>query len=471
MGFSPGHSVKCKNRIEVRDPQDDSLIATVPAVTAEGMEKAVKRGGEGAKIAAEMPVHQRVSVLHRSADLVASRREEFATLISREGSKTIREARKEVDRAVETLRISAEEARRIQGETLSFDQMPGSENRAGGWYRFPIGLVGAITPFNDPLNLVAHKVGPAVASGNAVIVKPASFTPLSALKLWEVMQEAGLPSPVFSVVPGRGGEVGDVLVSHPDVRMVSFTGGVDAGREIARKAGIKKLSMELGSNCPAIVLGDADLPAAVESCVSGAFWAAGQNCLKVQRVYIEDSIYADFLERFVSRTRQYRIGDKLSEETDMGPLIHRREAERVDRWVREALDQGATLCCGGERDGAYYSPTVLTDLPEGSCLEREEVFGPVVGLYPVRSAEEAVKRANRSDFGLQAGVFTKNLDQAFGLIRRLEVGGVMVNDSSDYRIDAMPFGGVKQSGLGREGVRFAIGEMTETKVVCFRLGS
>ena len=471
MGFSPGHSVECKNRIEVRDPQDDSLIATVPAVTAEGMQKAVDRAAEGAKIAAETPVHQRISVLYGTADRIASRREEFATLIAREGSKTIREARKEVDRAVETIRISGEEARRIQGETISFDQMPGGENRLGGFYRFPVGLVGAITPFNDPLNLVAHKVGPAVASGNAVIVKPASVTPLSALKLWEVMQEAGLPASVFSVVPGRGTEVGDILVQHRSVRMLSFTGGVDAGREIVRKAGVKKVSMELGSNCPAIVLDDADLSSAVESCISGAFWAAGQNCLKVQRIYIEDSCYPDFLEQFVFCAQQYRVGNKLSEETDMGPLITRREAERVDRWVKEAIKEGATLCCGGKLDGAYYTPTVLTDVPEGSRLEREEVFGPVVCLYPVRDAEEAVQRANRTDFGLQAGVFTRDLDKAFNLVQRLDVGGVMVNDSSDYRIDAMPFGGVKQSGLGREGVRFAIGEMTETKVVCFRLGS
>lgn len=257
MEFSPGHSVKCKDWIEVRDPQDDSLIATVPAVTPEGMNKAVERAADGAKIAAEMPVHQRVSILHRTADLLSSRKEEFSMVIAREGSKTIREARKEVSRAVETIRISAEEARRIHGETLSFDQMPGSENRVGGWYRVPVGLVAAITPFNDPLNLVAHKVGPAVASGNAVIVKPASVTPLSALKLWEVMQEAGLPSPVFSVVPGRGSEVGDTLVQHPQVRMISFTGGVEAGKKIAGKAGIKKANMELGSNCPAIILGDA----------------------------------------------------------------------------------------------------------------------------------------------------------------------------------------------------------------------
>nr|WP_246064900.1 aldehyde dehydrogenase family protein [Melghirimyces algeriensis] len=471
MEFSPGHSVKCKDWIEVRDPQDDSLIATVPAVTPEGMNKAVERAADGAKIAAEMPVHQRVSILHRTADLLSSRKEEFSMVIAREGSKTIREARKEVSRAVETIRISAEEARRIHGETLSFDQMPGSENRVGGWYRVPVGLVAAITPFNDPLNLVAHKVGPAVASGNAVIVKPASVTPLSALKLWEVMQEAGLPSPVFSVVPGRGSEVGDTLVQHPQVRMISFTGGVEAGKKIAGKAGIKKANMELGSNCPAIILGDADLSTAIQSCVSGAFWAAGQNCLKVQRIYIEDSVYPDFLEGFVARTRQYRTGNKLSEETDMGPLITCREAERVDRWVKEAMKEGAVLYCGGERDGAFYTPTVLSDVPQGSRIEWDEVFGPVVSLHPVRDAEEAVKRANQTHFGLQAGVFTKDLDKAFDLIHRLQVGGVMVNDSSDYRIDAMPFGGVKQSGLGREGVRHAVGEMTETKVVCFRLKS
>lgn len=457
--------------IEVRDPQDGSLIASVPAADEEGMRKAIEAAVDvGVPTAAAMPVHRRAAILYRAAEIVRSRAEEFATTIAREGSKTIREARKEVTRCVETLRLSAEEARRIQGETIPFDQMPGSEDRLGYYYRFPVGLIGAITPFNDPLNLVAHKVGPAIASGNAIIVKPATATPLSALKLWEALREAGLPDRVLTVVTGYGREVGNVLVQHPAVRMISFTGGLHAGLAIARKAGIKKLSMELGSNSPAIVLRDADLEEAVESTVSGAFWAAGQNCLGVQRIYVESPLFDAFADAFVRRAGQYRVGDKLAEETDMGPLISEEEAIRVESWVKEALDRGARLLLGGERRGAFYPPTVLAETPMECKVAREEVFGPVVTLYRVSDLDEAVTRANQVDYGLQAGVFTRDMERAFEAIRRLESGGVMINDSSDYRIDAMPFGGIKGSGLGREGVRFAIQEMTEMKVVCFRLG-
>ncbi|OYD08823.1 aldehyde dehydrogenase family protein [Paludifilum halophilum] len=455
--------------IEVRDPQDDSLIRRVPAAGSHEMHQAIEEASQGVRTAEEIPVHQRITILNRAADDVCSRSETFAATIAREGSKTIREARKEVARCVETLRLSAEEARRLQGETIPFDQSPGGEGRLGYYYRFPVGLIGAITPFNDPLNLVAHKVGPALASGNSIILKPSSLTPLSALMLKESLAEAGLPEGLYTVVTGYGGEVGDVLVQHPSVRMLSFTGGVKAGEAITRKAGLKKISMELGSNSPVMVLQDADVEEAVESTASGAFWAAGQNCLGVQRAYIEAPVYEEFVHHFLRHTMAYRVGNKLDEKTDMGPLITEGEAIRVESWVQEALDRGARLLCGGKRDGAFYAPTVLIDVPPDCRIAREEVFGPVVSLYRVENMDDAVREANRYDYGLQAGVFTRDLEKAFEVIRRLEAGGVMVNDSSDFRIDAMPFGGVKSSGLGREGVRFAIREMTETKVVCFRL--
>jgi glyceraldehyde-3-phosphate dehydrogenase (NADP+) len=462
-----GEWVARDNTIEVRDPQDNSLIGTVPAASADDMLIAIDTAKEGVKIAAAMPVHQRIEILNRAAELIDKRKEEFAVTIAREGSKTIREARKEVRRCIETIRISAEEARRIHGETIPFDQMPGSESRVGYFYRFPVGLIAAITPFNDPLNLVAHKVGPAIASGNAMIVKPAEVTPLSAIMLAEVLVEAGLPPKVLTVITGRVRDIGDVLVTHPDVRMISFTGGLQAGNNIIRKAGIKKIGMELGSNSPVIVLSDANLQDAVESTVSGAFWAAGQNCLGVQRVYIEQEIYDEFSQQFVERTKQYRMGDKLSELTDMGPMITESEAIRVEQWVNEAVEKGATLLCGGKRNRAFYEPTVLTNIPRDCKLFSEEVFGPVVTLYRVDHLEAAIEESNQVNFGLQAGIFTQNLDKAFAAIQKLDVGGVMINDSTDYRIDAMPFGGVKNSGLGREGVKFAIHEMTEPKVVCF----
>ncbi|MBO8162154.1 MAG: aldehyde dehydrogenase family protein [Brevibacillus sp.] len=466
--YVAGEWVERDREIDVHDPQDNSVIATVPAATAEDVKRAIELAKEGKEIAANMPVHERIAVLNRAADYIQEHAELFATTIAREGSKTIREARKEVRRCIETIRISAEEARRINGETIPFDQMPGSENRIGYYYRFPIGIIAAITPFNDPLNLVAHKVGPAIASGNAIIVKPATVTPLSALLLAEAFHAAELPAKVLSVITGYGSEIGDTLVTDPAIRMVSFTGGVEAGKEVAQKAGLKKIGMELGSNSPVIVLKDADLTDAVESTVSGAFWAAGQNCLGVQRVYIEKDIFDTFTERFVARTRKYVVGDKLNEQTDMGPLITEKEAIRVEQWVNEAVGKGAKLLCGGKRNGAFYEPTVLIDVPASARIYREEIFGPVVCLYPVTDLEEAIQKSNDVQYGLQAGIFTNDLPKAFAAVLKLDVGGVMVNDSSDYRIDGMPFGGVKQSGLGREGIRFAIQEMTEPKVVCFR---
>jgi glyceraldehyde-3-phosphate dehydrogenase (NADP+) len=455
--------------IEVYDPQDNSLIDTVPAATKEDMLNCVEKAKEGAKIAAELPVHERIRVINAAAAYIEENKERYASIISKESSKTIREAQKETARCIQTLRISAEEARRINGETIAFDQMPGSENRIGYYYRFPIGIIAAITPFNDPLNLVAHKVGPAIAAGNAVIVKPASVTPLSALLLAEAFLHAGLPSKVLSVITGHGSEIGDILVTHPDIRMISFTGGVDAGEDIVRKAGLKKISMELGSNSPVIVLDDADIEDAVESSVSGAFWAAGQNCLGVQRIYIQANIMEDFQKAFISRTQQYKVGDKQLKQTDMGPLINEREAIRVEKLVQEAIEKGAVLLTGGQRNGAFYSPTVLTNVPENCKMAKEEIFGPVVLLYPVADLDEAIQRSNSVNYGLQAGIFTKNIERAYKAIAKLDVGGIMINDSSDYRIDAMPFGGVKKSGLGREGIKFALQEMTEPKVVCFKL--
>lgn len=468
--FLAGEWVDGKQWIDVIDPQDGSLVDRVPAAAKEDMEVCIAEAKAGAKIAARMTVVERMQIIGKAADYIESNTEDYARTIAKESSKTIREARKEVGRAVETLRLSAEEARRITGETIPFDQSPGGVGKVGYYRRFPLGIIGAITPFNDPLNLVAHKVGPAIASGNAIIVKPATVTPLSALLLAQAFSHAGLPEKILSVITGRGGEIGDVLVEHPAVRMISFTGGVETGLEITKKAGLKKVGMELGSNSPVIVLQDADMEDAVASSVSGAFWAAGQNCLGVQRIYIEDPVFDLFKEQFVEQTERYIVGDKQSEMTDMGPLITEKEAQRVGRLVEEALDKGATLETGGERDGAFYSPTVLTDVPEDCTLAAEEIFGPVVLLYSVKNLDEAIERANAVEYGLQAGIFTKNLDHAHRAIEELEVGGVMINDSSDFRIDAMPFGGVKQSGLGREGVKYAIQEMTDTKVICFKLG-
>lgn len=456
-------------KIEVRDPHDNSLVDTVPLASIEDMNEAIEKAVAGFEHARQMPTHERMNILRRTVEIIGDRHEEFAQTIAREGIKTIREARKEVTRAIDTMRISSEEARRITGETIPFDQMPGSERRLGYFSREPIGVIGAITPFNDPLNLVAHKVGPALASGNAIVVKPDSKTPLSALLLAKAIDDAGLPPGILQVITGKGSEVGDVLVTDPRVRMITFTGGLSTGEAIMRKIGLKKVGMELGSNAPVIVLPDADMDLAISANVSGAFWAAGQNCLHVQRLLIHEDIYDTFVPRFVAETEKYKVGNKLDEETDMGPLINENEARRVERLVDEAIEGGATLLTGGKRTGTYYAPTLLENLPDTCTLAKEEIYGPVTILYRFSTLEEAIARANDVEYGLQAGIFTRDIQTAFTAASLLDCGGVMINDSTDYRIDAMPFGGTKGSGLGREGIRFALQEMTEPKVVCFNL--
>ncbi|PRO64270.1 aldehyde dehydrogenase family protein [Alkalicoccus urumqiensis] len=464
-----GEWVSQTETFDVFDPQNNEVIARVPKASAAYVTDVIDRAAEAFHSISSWPVHERINVLNRAADYIESHRERYAYTIAREGSKTITEARGEVSRAVQTIRISAEEARRIKGETINFDQKEGSENRTGYYFRFPIGVIAAITPFNDPLNLVAHKVGPALAAGNPVIVKPASVTPLSALLMAEALHQAGVPRGFLAVVTGSGSELGDALVKHPEVKMVSFTGGTNAGDRIAQSAGRKKLSMELGSNSPVIVMNDADLHDAVKSTVSGAFAAAGQNCIGVQRVYIQEESFQEFASLFAERTQELQVGDKQSEWTDVGPLINEQEAVRVEEWVQEAVNAGARILAGGRRNGAFYDPTVLTDVPVDCRIYKEEIFGPVVILDRVETLQEAVSRSNDVDYGLHAGIFTSNIDQAFYAVHHLHVGGVMVNDSSDYRIDEMPFGGTKDSGLGREGVPSSIQEMTEPRVVCFKL--
>jgi len=455
--------------IEVYDPGNRELLGTVPSASREDVEQVLATAKEASEYARNMPTHLRVGVLRQVADQLQERHEEFAQVIAREGIKTIREARKEVTRCIETLRISAEEARRLGGEIIAFDQMPGSENRFGYFKRLPVGVVLAITPYNDPLNLVAHKIGPAIAAGNAVILKPHSATPLSARNLVKLFAATELPTGVLQLVTGSGAIIGEQLVSDPRVRMVSFTGGPEVGHKILAQAGLKKISMELGSNCPTIVMGDADMDLALEATVSGAFWAAGQNCLHVQRIFIQQDHFEDFSKQFVARTRRLKMGDKMDETTDMGPMISEAATLKVSEFVQDAVACGARILTGGESEGPYYQPTVLDKVSADCRISKEEVFGPVVALYAFSDMQEAIDSANDVDYGLQAGVFTRDLATAHRIADALNCGGVMINDSSDYRIDAMPFGGTRGSGLGKEGVAHAIHEMTDPKTYCFNL--
>ncbi|MBO0369611.1 aldehyde dehydrogenase family protein [Pseudomonas putida] len=452
-------------QIDVFSPYDGRLIGSVPCLDASAIPAILERARRGVRQAAAMPRHQRARVLEEAARRVQEQAQAFAELIVAEAGKTLRQAEKEVKRCVNTLKLSAEEARRNAGEVVPFEAYEGSESRQGWFSREPLGLIVAITPYNDPLNLVAHKLGPAIAGGNGLILKPSELAPLSALKLVECLLQAGLPEAVVTAVTG-GVELGKALVELREVRMVSFTGGFVTGESIARSAGLKKLAMDLGGNAPVLVLEDCDLEPTVESCVSGAFWAAGQNCIGTQRILVQRPIYEAFRARFVAQARALVLGDPALRETDVGPMVTEQAARRTEQLVNEALSEGAQLLCGHQRKGASYAPTVLEQVSHASQIWQQEVFAPVVILEPFDQLDEAVALANAPEYSLHAGVFTRDLAKALKLARQIEAGGVMINDSSDYRFDAMPFGGFKYGSLGREGVRFAYEDMTQPKVVC-----
>lgn len=449
----------------VFNPYDGSLIGHVDTTSAEEIGTLLVRARKGAEVARGLSRHRRAEILETAARLVVERREDFARTIVREAGKTIVQARKEALRCVNTLKLSADEARRNAGEVVPFDAYAGSEERQGWFTREPLGIIAAITPYNDPLNLVAHKLGPAIAGGNSVLLKPSELAPLSALKLAETLVEAGLPEAVVTVAVG-GSDLGRAIVSAGPVRMVSFTGGFATGEAITRSAGLKKLAMDLGGNAPVIVMADCELDKAVDACVSGAYWAAGQNCVGTQRILVQAGCYDRFREAFVAGTERLRIGNPEFEDTDVGPMISPGAAERAEAAVNAAIAAGARLLCGHRRAGALYHPTVLEDISHKDALWREEVFAPVVVLERFETLGEAIGMANEPDYSLHAGIFTTDLATAMEAVNGIEASGVMINDSSDYRFDAMPFGGFKRGSMGREGVRFAYEEMTQPKVVC-----
>lgn len=452
---------------DVTSPYDGSVVGAVPATDVGAIEAVMATARCGAATAKSLSRHARAGILSSAAADIERRSEDFARTIVAEAGKTIRQARKEVHRAVNTLRLSAEEAKRSAGEVIPFDSYAGSEDRTGWYTREPLGIIAAITPFNDPLNLVAHKVGPAIAGGNAVVLKPSALTPLSAQMLADALSDAGLPPEVLTVVHG-GRDVVAAIIGTRDVRMVSFTGGFATGEAIARTAGLKKLAMDLGGNAPVIVLDDADVEQAVASCVSGAFWAAGQNCVGVQRILVHRLLYSEFRRKFIAATGALVAGDPAEERTDVGPMITSDAVREVQLKIAGAIEAGATVLTGNRAEGNVLFPTVLESVPEDCRLWQEEVFGPVVMLKAFSTYDEAIELANSIDFSLHAGIFTRSLGAALEASRRLDAGGVMINDSSDYRFDGMPFGGSKYGSMGREGVRFAYEDMTQPKVVCIR---
>ncbi|MFB9981335.1 aldehyde dehydrogenase family protein [Mesorhizobium kowhaii] len=451
--------------IIVSNPFDGTVVGTVSETSATEVNALLERARRGAQIAKALPRHKRSAILETAAAAIVAAMDEFALVIVKEAGKTVTQARKEVTRCANTLRLSAEEAKRNAGEVIPFDSFAGSESRQGWYTREPLGIITAITPYNDPLNLVAHKLGPAIAGGNAVLLKPSELTPLSAIKLVQILIESGLPEEVVTVAIG-GADLGKALVSARDVRMVSFTGGFATGEAIAKNAGIKKLAMDLGGNAPVIVMENCNFEAAVEGCVSGAFWAAGQNCIGTQRILVQRSIYERFRTKFVAATKQLKTGNPLNADTDVGPMISDKAVGRAAAMVDRALASGAKLLCGHQPVGNLYPPTILEGVSWACDVWTEEVFAPIVILEPFDELPDAIVLANGPEYSLHAGIFTNDLEGALEAADRIDAGGVMINDSSDYRFDAMPFGGFKYGSMGREGVRFAYEDMTQPKVVC-----
>jgi glyceraldehyde-3-phosphate dehydrogenase (NADP+) len=416
-----------------------------------------------------MAGYERQAILRAISEGIGKRREEFAHLIALEAGKPIRTARAEVDRAVFTFAVAAEEATRIGGEWLPLDWQASTAGRAGIIRRFALGPILAITPFNFPLNLVAHKVAPAIAAGCTTVLKPAPQTPLTSLLLAEVCEQAGLPAGALNVLPLANQEA-EKLVGDDRLKMLTFTGSVPVGWALKGKSGKKKVTLELGGNAAVIVHCDADVDVAADRCVVGGFSYAGQSCISVQRIYVQRSIQEQFLARLLAGVRKLHVGDPLNEATDVGPMISEEAARRAASWIEEAVAGGAKLHAGGKREGAVLQPTVLTNVRAEMKVSCEEVFAPVVIIESYDEFADAIRRVNDSPFGLQAGIFTRDSKLLFSAFENLEVGGVIVGDMSAFRIDHMPYGGVKDSGIGREGLRYAIEEMTEPRILVLHLG-
>lgn len=455
--------------IEVRNPFDGSVVDTVPSATADDVRKAIDTLARGAATMRALTPYQRSQILERTARLMRERLEDLALTITREEGKILAESRIEATRAAEVIALSAEEARRLAGDMIPLEGFVNGAGRLGFTLRVPCGVVAAITPFNFPLNLVAHKVGPAVAGGNAVLIKPASNTPLSALKLTEILLEAGLPPDAIACLTGPGGELGRAICADPRVRKISFTGSYEVGEEICRAAGVKRVTMELGSNSPVIVMDDADLDAAAAAVTASGYSNAGQVCISAQRILTQQRIAGDFLDALKPKVEALTTGDPLNPQVKMGPMVRERDAVRVASWIEEAVGNGARLVTGGRRDGAFVQPAILANVDPRQRISCEELFGPAVALTPCRDIDEAIRLANDTNYGLSAAIFTRDLTRAMRFAREVDSGNLHVNWGSQWRADGMPYGGLKQSGLGKEGPYYAIREMTEEKMVVLHL--
>lgn len=454
--------------LEVRFPYDGILVDSVYMASDRDLDDAIAAAQRGFAQARGLPSYKRTQILQNLHRLMKENFDKLVDLMILEGGKNRKTAVAEATRALQTIAVSAEEAHRIGGEVFSVDWTPAGENRQGFTKRMPIGVVLCITPFNYPINLACHKIGPAIATGNAFILKPAEKTPLSSVLLAQLILEAGYPPEAFSMVNCWGAQAGQ-MVKDDRIAMISFTGSSSVGWQIKANAGRKKVVLELGGNAGFIVHSDADLALAVREAVSGGFANAGQNCISVQRMLVQADVFEEFADRFMDAVKALKVGDPRDPDTDIGPLINEREAQRVEAWVGEAVAAGATLLYGGQRSGAFIQPTVLGQTQSDMRVNCEEVFAPVVTLRQYQDWDDAIALINDSPYGLQAGVFTRDIKRIMDAWERIDVGGLMVNSASTFRVDHMPYGGVKASGVGREGVRYTIEDMTELRLMVLNL--
>lgn len=457
-----------ENTLSIVNPYTNKVIGEQLQATEEDVENAIASAFAAKKEVAKIPTHERARILKRAAKLLEERKEHFAKLITQEVGKPLRFTLDEVTRSVETLELSGEEAKRLIGETIPGDASSRGEKAIAATFRVPVGVVAAITPFNAPLNLVAHKIGPAFAAGNSIIFKPATPTTLVATEFVKLLIEAGFPKTSINMVLGRRDAV-QKIVQDRRVNVISFTGGLVASENIAKLAGIKRVLFELGGNAATVVHEDADLKRAAKMSARTGYSNSGQTCISVQRIYVHKSVFDEFTNLFKQEVESLKVGDPQSLETDIGSMVDEANAKRIIDWVDEAVSMGAKLLTGGKRKGAVVEPTVLINPPHESKVVCDEVFGPVVSIIPYEMIDEAIEATNNSDFGLQAGIFTNQMDVAYKFAQELEMGGVVINGTSNFRLDHWPYGGVKLSGIGREGPRYAIEDMTELKMIVYQI--
>ncbi|PWU66965.1 aldehyde dehydrogenase family protein [Gracilibacillus dipsosauri] len=466
--YIDGKWINTEDTLEVLDKYSQKPFAKVSKASENDVDLAISSALEAFETKNLSP-YDRYKILQKSSELLLANKEDLAKTIVLEAGKPLKQARSEIDRSAQTFLIAAEEAKRIHGEGVPVEAAPGSENRLAFTIKVPVGVIGAISPFNFPLNLVAHKIAPALAAGNAVVLKPASKTPISALKLAKILEEAGLPAGLLQVLVGSGSTVGKLMMDDERIALYTFTGSAKVGLQLKQETGLNRLILELGNNSPVIIDKEADLNHAAKTLAGQSFAFAGQVCISVQRIYVHETIKDIFLEKLISEINQLQVGDPNDPETDVGPMIDVKEAERAEKWIQEAVEKGARIAIGGEREGALLKPTILTNVQPQFRVVCEEIFAPVASVIPFHDLDACIREVNQSDYGLQGGIFTQNLDTAFYAAKNVEVGGFMINDGSQYRVDLMPYGGVKDSGNGKEGPKYSIEEMTEERLIVMNL--